>query len=56
MAKVFIDWSYATNAFFEWVGQLVEDPLHVVVMVICFVAVQWAIQYILYKQKLILKV
>ncbi|WP_181938062.1 MULTISPECIES: hypothetical protein [unclassified Arenibacter] len=56
LSKVFIDWSYTTNAFFGWLGQLVGDPYNAVVMVFCYIGVQWALLYILYKQRLFLRV
>lgn len=56
MSKVFIDWSYTTNALFGWLGQLVGDPYNAVVMVFCFIGMQWALLYILYKQRLFLRV
>jgi predicted acyltransferase len=56
MSKIFIDWSYTTNAFFEWLGQLVGDPYNAVVMVFCYIGVKWALLYILYRQKIFLRV
>jgi predicted acyltransferase len=52
----FINWEYATNGFFQWVGQLVGDPWNVFVMVLCFLAVKWAFLYFLYKKKVFLRV
>lgn len=56
MSGVFINWSYTTNALFKWVGQWVGSPYDIVVLAICFVGVQWAFLYLLYKQKLFLRV
>lgn len=56
MAGDFISWSYTTNALFGWLGQLVGEPYNSLVMVFCFLAVEWAFLYVLYKQKLFLKV
>lgn len=56
MSGSFINWSYTTNALFQWLGQLVSEPYNVVVMVFCFLAVQWAFLYFLYKRKLFLRV
>ncbi|XOV91490.1 MAG: acyltransferase family protein [Bacteroidota bacterium] len=56
MSGDFIRWSYTTNAIFGWLGQLVGEPYNAVVMVFCFLAVEWAFLYILYRQKLFLKV
>ena len=52
----FIDWTYTTNGFFKWLGQLVGDPYNVVVMAICFVLVKWAFLYFMYKKKVFLRV
>jgi predicted acyltransferase len=52
----FINWSYATNGFFKWVGQLVGDPFNVVVMVFCYLAVKWAFLYFMYTKKVFLRV
>ncbi len=56
MSGRFINWSYSTNAIFGWVDQLVGEPYNSVVMVFCFLAVEWAFLYLLYKQKLFLRV
>ena len=56
MSGSFISWSYTTTALFVWLGQIVGDPYNVVVMVICSLAVQWAFLYVLYRQKLFLRV
>ena len=56
MAGGFIDWAYTTSAFFKWLGQLVGDPFNAVVMVFCYIAVQWAFLYVLYKNKIFLRV
>lgn len=56
MAGSFIDWSYTTSALFQWLGQLVGDPYNAVVMVFCYIAVQWAFLYFLYKKKIFLRV
>ena len=52
----FIDWTYTTNGFFKWLGQLVGDPFNIVVMAICYVLVKWAFLYVLYKKKVFLRV
>lgn len=51
LSKVFIDWSYTTNALFGWLGQLLGDPYNAGVMVFCYTGVQWALPYVLYKQQ-----
>ena len=56
MSKIFIDWAYTTNAFFEWLSQLVGNPYNAVVMSFCYIVVQWGLLYILYKKKLFLRV
>ena len=52
----FINWSYTTNSFFKWLGQLVGNPYDVVVLAICLVAIKWVLLYVLYKKKMFLKV
>jgi predicted acyltransferase len=52
----FIDWSYATNGFFKWVGQLIGDPFNAVAMVFCYLAVKWAFLYFMYKKNVFLRV
>jgi hypothetical protein len=44
LSKVFIDWSYTTNVFFGWLGQLVGGPYNAVAMVFCYIGVQWALE------------
>lgn len=56
MSGSFINWSYTTSAIFQWLGQIVGEPYNAVVMVFCLLAVQWGFLYILYKQKLFLRV
>lgn len=56
MSGQFIDWSYTTNAFFQWLGQLVGNPFNVVVMAICYVGIKWLFLYFLYRQKIFLRV
>jgi predicted acyltransferase len=52
----FINWKYATDGFFYWVGQLFASPYNVVAMVFCFLAVKWLFLYFLYKKKVFLRV
>lgn len=52
----FIDWRYTTNAFFEWLGQLFGDPYNIVVMAACYILVKWVFLYILYRNKIFLRV
>jgi len=56
MSGSFINWSYTTTALFEWLGQLVGEPYNAVVMVFCYLAVQWAFLYVLYQKKIFLRV
>lgn len=56
MSGQFINWRYSTNAFFEWLLQMVGDPYNLVLGVFCFLAVQWAFLYVLYKNKIFLRV
>lgn len=52
----FINWKYATDGFFYWVGQIVASPYNTVAMVFCFLAVKWVFLYFLYKKKVFLRV
>ncbi|MCG2460691.1 DUF5009 domain-containing protein [Flavobacteriaceae bacterium F89] len=52
----FIKWSYSTDAFFHWLGQLIGDPYNAVILAICYVFVKWAFLYFLYRQKVFLRV
>ena len=52
----FINWEYANNGFFQWLGQLTPLLYVPVVMSICYVAVKWAFLYFLYRQKVFLRV
>jgi predicted acyltransferase len=56
MSGGFINWSYTTDALFKWLGQFVGEPYNAVVMVFCYLAVQWAFLYVLYQKKIFLKV
>jgi predicted acyltransferase len=52
----FIDWKYATDSFFHWVGQLAGNPFGAVAMAICFLVIKWFFLYFLYKKKVFLRV
>ncbi len=52
----FIDWEYTSDGFFRWLAQLTGEPYDAVVKAICFVLVQWAFLYLLYKKKVFLRV
>ena len=56
ISGVFINWSYTTNAFFGWLGQLVGEPYGIVVLGICAILVKWMFLYLLYKKKIFLRV
>ena len=56
MSGIFINWSYTTNAFFQWLGQLIGDPYNAVVLAICYVLVKWAFLYFMYQKKVFLRV
>lgn len=56
MSGVFIDWDYTTSALFKWLSQLIGEPYNAVVLVFCYLAVQWVFLYILYRKKLFLRV
>ena len=56
MSGSFINWSYTTSALFQWLGQIVGEPYNAVVLVFCYLAVQWGFLYMLYKKRLFLRV
>jgi len=56
MSGRFINWSYTTNALFQWLGQLAGELYGPLVLVFCYLAVKWAFLYFLYQKKVFLKV
>lgn len=56
MSGAFINWTYTTNGFFQWLGQLVGNPYNAVVLAICYVLVKWAFLYFMYQKKVFLRV
>jgi predicted acyltransferase len=56
MSGRFIDWTYSTNGFFEWLGQLIGNPYNAVILAICFVGIKWVFLYFLYKKNVFLRV
>jgi len=52
----FINWNYATNGFFQWLGQLMPILWAPVVLAICYVFVKWIFLYFLYRKKVFLRV
>jgi predicted acyltransferase len=56
MSSRFINWGYTTNAFFQWLGELVGNPYDIVVIAICYVMIKWLFLYFLYRKKVFLSV
>jgi len=56
MSWRFISWSYTTDSLFHWLGQIVGEPYSAVLMVFCYLAVEWVFLYFLYKKRLFLRV
>lgn len=56
MSGRFIDWEFATNGFFQWLGQLISNPWNDVVLAICYVMVKWGFLYFMYRKKVFLRV
>jgi predicted acyltransferase len=56
MSGRFINWEYATQGFFQWLGDLTVVEYRLVVMAICYVALKWAFLYFLYRKKVFLRV
>ncbi|MDP3443063.1 MAG: DUF5009 domain-containing protein [Ignavibacteria bacterium] len=56
MSGTFINWEYTTSAIFGWLGQLVGEPNNSIVFVFCSLAVQWAFLYVLFRNKIFLRV
>ena len=56
MSGRFIDWGYTTEAIFGWLGQLTGEPLNHLVFAICYVLVEWAFLYFLYRKNVFLRV
>lgn len=56
MSGEFINWSYTTKAFFQWLFQLISDPWNDIFFALCFIGIKWLFLYILYKKKIFLKV
>ncbi len=52
----FINWAFTTNAFFQWLGQLLGKPFMAVALAICLVAVKWMFLYFMYRKKVFLRV
>lgn len=52
----FINWDYANNGFFQWLGELSPVIWAPVVMAICYMAVKWTFMYFLFRKKVFLRV
>jgi len=52
----FIEWEYATNGFFKWIGQLVGDPYNAVLLALAYVLVKWSVLYLMHEKKIFLRV
>ena len=52
----FINWTYTTKGFFQWLGDWVGNPYNVVVMAACMVLIKWLFLYVLYKRNIFLRV
>lgn len=51
-----IDWEYATDGMFHWLGQLIGDPFNAVALAICYTGIKWSFLYVLYKKNIFLRV
>lgn len=56
MSGKFINWSYTTKGFFQWLSDLVGNPYNVVAMAICALAIKWLLLFLLYRKKIFLRV
>ncbi len=56
LSSHFINWKYATDGFFFWVGQIIGSPWNALSFVFCFMTVKWFFLYFLYKKKVFLRV
>jgi predicted acyltransferase len=56
MSGRFINWGYSTKAIFGWLGQLVGDPVNLLVMAVCYILVKWAFLYFMYRKNVFLRV
>lgn len=52
----FINWKYTTNGFFQWLVEWVGEPYNLVTLSLCMILVKWMFLYILYRQKIFLRV
>lgn len=53
---LFIDWTYSTEGFFKWAGQLAGPTAGAYMMDILNIALQWLFLYFLFRKKVFLRV
>ena len=56
ISGLIIEWEYATEGSFKWLGQLIGNPFNAVVLAICYVFVKWLFLYFMYRKKVFLRV
>ncbi len=56
ISGIFIDWEYSTKAFFNWILQLSHEPWTALVYAVCMLVVKFFFLYVLYKNKIFLRV
>jgi predicted acyltransferase len=56
MSGQFIRWRYTTEAFFEWLIDLVGEPYNALVFVVCLILIKWLFLYLLYRKNVFLRV
>jgi predicted acyltransferase len=56
MSGRFINWTFTTNGFFRWLGELAGEPFNAVIIAICLVFVKWLFLYFCYRKKIFLRV
>lgn len=56
VSGLLIEWEYATEGAFKWLGQLIGDPFNAVVLAICYVFIKWLFLLFMYKKKVFLRV
>lgn len=56
MSTRFIGWEHINNAFFNWLFQLIGNPWNAVAAAITYLGIKWLFMYVLYRQKIFLRV
>jgi predicted acyltransferase len=56
MSDRFIHWSYMNNGFFGWVPQLIQSPYHLVIMATTVLMIKWLFLFVLYRNKMFMRV